>query len=88
MELMRTHRCGACGESGHNRITCPVQRRAAPPLDERIAEIATLREDRDAITADIADHERVRGVIDERLHEAYERRAQIDALIRQLRGAL
>jgi len=58
-----------------------------PPAPERIARIAELREASDAIGADIVEHEKVRAVIEERLAEAYQRRAEIDVEIRHLRGA-
>jgi predicted transcriptional regulator len=53
---------------------------------EVIAEIAVLREDRDAVHADIVRLEGVRATVEERLVEAYEHQAKIDVRIRQLRG--
>jgi antitoxin component HigA of HigAB toxin-antitoxin module len=53
---------------------------------EILAEVAVLREDRDAIHADIVRLEGVRATVEERLVEAYEHQAQLDVRIRQLRG--
>jgi hypothetical protein len=55
-----------------------------PP--EIIAEIAALREGRDAIHEDILRLETVRATVEERLAEAYERRAQFDIAIRARDG--
>lgn len=53
---------------------------------ELIAEVAVLREAKDAIGADIVRLETVRSTVEERLAEAYEHRAQIEIRIRKLRG--
>ena len=67
---------------------------AAPPssdppevVDPRVADVAELREARDAIQDDIVRLETARAAIEERLAEAYEHRASLDIRIRELRGA-
>lgn len=49
-DAVRSNRCGTCGVRGHNRITRPIKFRPAsepPPPEERLVEIAQLREARD-----------------------------------------
>lgn len=57
-------------------------RKAEP---QEIAEVAVLREARDAINEDIVRLEAVRATVEERLAEAYEHRANLDIRIRELR---
>ena len=57
-------------------------RKAEP---QEIAEVAVLREARDAINEDILRLEAVRATVEERLAEAYEHRAKMDIRIRELR---
>lgn len=67
---------------------------AAPPsadppevVDPRVADVAELREARDAIQEDIVWLETARAAVEERIAEAYEHRALLDVRIRELRGA-
>jgi len=60
---------------------------AAPELSEDLtARIADLREARDAVETDIAQHEKIRDTVAARLAESYARRAELDAEISKLRG--
>ncbi len=59
-----------------------ASRKAEP---QEIAEVAVLREARDAINEDILRLEAVRATVEERLAEAYEHRAKMDIRIRELR---
>ncbi len=70
-------------------MSAPRPKAALPFLPpEVIAEIAVLREDRDAIHSDIVRLEGVRATVEERLVEAYEHQATLDVRIRRLRGGL
>lgn len=67
--------------------TATRQPKSERPEPQEVAEIAALRESRDAIQSDIVRLEDVRAAVEERLAEAYERRAQLDVRIRELRGS-
>lgn len=58
----------------------------ARPEPHTVAEVAALRESRDAIQADIVRLEDARAAVEERLAEAYEHRAKLDIRIREVRG--
>jgi hypothetical protein len=93
--------CGAAGHRSDSE-RCPNHRAPEPTLaivpvpplvvavashaPDRIAQVAVLREARDAIAADIVRLENVRATVEERLAEAYEHRAKLDIRIRELRG--
>ena len=84
----RVIHCSACGKPGHRKDGCPnlsPSDTADPDHIDDIAAVATLREARDAIAADIVWHEKIRARIEERLAEAYEHRAKLDVEIRRLR---
>lgn len=69
---------------GGDVVTPPAS--AAEDSADPLANIAELREAQDAIEADIAQHEKVRDVVADRLAESYRRRSEITAEIRRLRG--
>ena len=76
--------CSQCGQVGHYRPTCPELRETQ---DERIAAIAALRLELDALDSDIADYERVVGHAQKLLDTRRERRAVVNAEIARMRGA-
>lgn len=77
------YRCSGCGKTGHNLRTCPFD---AAERERRNTEIAALCEMRDAIHADIVEHEKVRATVEERIVEGYQRRAELEVEIRKLRA--
>jgi len=58
----------------------------SPPVTDPLTRIAELREALDALTADIDIHQKIRARVDERLVEAYDRRAELEVEIRHLRA--
>lgn len=70
---------------GREASSAPRIQRYDPDPD-LVAVIAALTESRDAIVADIVRLETARAAVDDRMAEAHEHRARLDARIRELRG--
>lgn len=58
-----------------------------PAREERLLQLEELRRAYDALTLDIALHEKVRATVDDRLAEAKAHRALVAERMRALRGA-
>lgn len=76
--------CRVCGAPDHDRRTCPNDR---PLVSEDVIEsIAQLRQTRDALAVELAEYERVKVHVDDRVVEIRGRIHYTDREIGRLRG--
>lgn len=75
--------CRLCKRSGHDRRNCPEL--GAETVDLEIAEIAELREKRDALTVELAEYERVKAHVDARIRDNQVLIMDIDRSIKRIR---
>lgn len=88
----RPRKCRLCKSFDHDVRKCPERVVASAPAPEpsvpsdRIEAVARLREERDALTTEIGEYERVKATLEERLALDHARIINIDREIERLRG--